>query len=236
MNRRDLILAGACVGAAGLAFQLKPHRHLRVAKDVKLASIVPLTFGGWSAADAEDGGVLKPETEGTLAARLYSEIIAREYRNAATGEQVMMLIAYGDTQSDLLQLHRPEVCYPAVGFDLISAATANLMVTPGADLPVRRVVARKLDREESIVYWARLGEYLPTTSAEQRKVRLLTAMQGYIPDGGLFRFSTITADPATSFVLLDRFLKEFMLAVAPSQRAALVGTKLAGAMSGRRQA
>ena len=36
-----------------------------------------------------------------------SEMIQRIYLHQVTGDQVMVLIAYGDTQSDLLQLHRP---------------------------------------------------------------------------------------------------------------------------------
>jgi EpsI family protein len=226
MDRRNLLLGAACLAAAAAAYELKPHRPLNLLGGQKLAKIVPQAFGDWAAAEAEAGGVVRPETAGTLAARLYSEIIGRRYINRVTGELVMMLIAYGDTQSDLLQLHRPEICYPAVGFNLVSAATTQVRLAPHAILPARRVVARKSDWQENIVYWTRLGEYLPTTAGEQRKARLLTGMQGYIPDGGLFRFSVIGDDPAAAFKVLERFLPELILAVAPARRLGLLGTKL----------
>ena len=232
MDRRNILMGAACLIAAGAAHELKPHRALKLLKGEKLAKIVPQSFGEWAAAESEAEGVVKPETAGTLAARLYSEIIGRRYIHKTTGNQVMMLIAYGDTQSDLLQLHRPEICYPAVGFNLVSAATTAVNLTPHAVLPARRVVARKSDYQENIVYWTRLGEYLPTTSGEQRKARLLSGMRGYIPDGGLFRFSNIGDDPAAAFKVLETFLPELILAVAPASRAGLLGSKLSAQTAG----
>jgi EpsI family protein len=232
MDRRNMILGGACVAAAAAAYELKPHLPLKLLGGQKLAKIVPMSFGDWVAAEAEADGVVRPEVAGTLAARLYSEIIGRRYTHKISGEQVMMLIAYGDTQSDLLQLHRPEICYPAVGFNLVSAATTALQLAPHALLPARKVVARKSDWQENIIYWTRLGEYLPTTSGEQRKARLLTGMKGYIPDGGLFRFSTGGGDPETAFSVLERFLPEMILAIAPARRVGLLGTRLSAQTAG----
>lgn len=232
MDRRNLLLGAACLAAAATAYELKPHKALKLLRGEKLAKIVPQAFGDWVAADAEADGVVRPETAGTLAAHLYSEIIGRRYNNKTSGEQVMMLIAYGDTQSDLLQLHRPEICYPAVGFNLVSAATTNIQLAPNATLPARRVVARKSDYQENIVYWTRLGEYLPTTAGEQRKARLVTGMHGYIPDGGLFRFSVIGEDQAKAFQVLERFLPEMILAIAPARRVGLLGSRLSAETAG----
>jgi EpsI family protein len=232
MDRRDLLLGGACLVAAATAYELKPHKALKLLRGEKLAKIVPEKFGDWVAAEAEGEGVVRPETAGTLAAHLYSEIIGRRYNNKTSGQQVMMLIAYGDTQSDLLQLHRPEICYPAVGFSLISAATTNIRLAPNATLPARRVVARKSDYQENIVYWTRLGEYLPTTAGEQRKARLATGMRGYIPDGGLFRFSVVGDDSAKAFQLLEGFLPEMILAIAPVRRVGLLGSRLSAETAG----
>lgn len=225
IDRRGLLLSAACLAAAGAAYELKPHKHFSLLGDEKMASIVPANFGAWSAQD--DEGLIKPDTKGTLAARLYSEILERIYRNGQTGAEVMMLIAYGDTQSDLLQLHRPESCYPAVGFELLSTQAAAIPLANGVSIPGRRVVARKGERLENIVYWTRLGEYLPTGAGDQRKARLLTAMKGYVGDGGLFRFSFLGADPAAAFGHLDSFVSDLLLAVKPQERRGMVGTALA---------
>lgn len=225
IDRRGLLLSAVCLAGAATAQELRPHKHFSLLGDVKMAQVVPTNFGAWSAQD--DDGLVKPDTKGTLAARLYSEILTRIYRNAETGAELMMLVAYGDTQSDLLQLHRPESCYPAVGFELLSTRAAPIPLADGVSLPGRQVVARKADRIENIVYWTRLGEYLPIGFGDQRRARLLTAMQGYVADGGLFRFSALGPDSARAFADLDRFVAELMTAVAPQNRRGMVGSAIA---------
>ena len=218
--RRDLIMGGAALAGAALAYQLKPHHKLNVLGKRKMADIVPTTFSTWSSQSGE--GVVTPQTEGKLAARLYSEIVSRVYMDAKNGEEVMMLIAYGDTQSDLLQLHRPEACYPAVGFHVAMSRDAGIPLQGNAAIPARRVIAEKADRVEHIVYWTRVGEFLPTTGNGQRKAQLRSAMQGVVPDGALFRFSSLRSGP-TAFNVLDNFIAGLVLAVAPVNRPPAAG-------------
>lgn len=194
-----------------------------------MADILPLRVGDWSAENSD--GLVKPKDAGELAATLYSEMVGRIYHQASTGAAIMMLVAYGDTQSDLLQLHRPEVCYPALGFNLVSTIKAGLELPGGMEVPVRRVVAVAQERQENIVYWARMGEYLPDSSGEQRKVRLRTAIEGYIPDGALVRFSMVRSDADKAFKVMDEFIIQLLSAVVPSRRSALLGTSLAKSMS-----
>ena len=227
--RRDLLIGGACAVAAGTAYALRPRKQLVLLADKKMADILPISFGDWSAENSD--GLVQPKSEGDLAAQLYSEMVGRIYHQASTGAAVMMLVAYGDTQSDMLQLHRPEACYPAVGFNLVSSVPAMLPLPGGGSVPVRHVVAEAQGRRENIIYWARLGEYLPASSGEQRQVRLRTAMDGYVPDGALIRFSIVGDDSDAAFRTLEKFIPELLEAVAADQRRALVGTRLAKTMS-----
>lgn len=227
-SRRNLLIGACCVAAAGGAYALRPRKRLVLLESGKLADAVPLSFGDWSAENSD--GLVQPKTEGELAATLYSEMVGRVYHNNVDGSAVMMLIAYGDTQSDLLQLHRPESCYPAVGFNLVSSVATNVDLPGGGALPVRRVIARTSDRQENIIYWARMGEYLPASAGEQRKVRLQTAMDGFVPDGALIRFSVVDENAERAFSRMDRFIPELLSAVVSDKRRALVGTALARQM------
>lgn len=230
--RRDFLLGAAAVAAAGLAYELKPHKRKLLLDDkVKMASVVPISVGAWSAEAAPN--LITPDTTGKLAAMLYSELVERVYTNANSGREVMMLIAYGDTQSDLLQLHRPESCYPAVGYNLALSAPTQVALAAGAALPGRKVIAKKGDRQENIIYWTRLGEYLPASARDQKIDRLRAAMSGVIPDGALFRFSEVSDDAERSFDGIDVFIRDLILAVAPAQRPALLGTRLAGAVTSK---
>lgn len=228
MRRRDLIFCGAAVLAAGSAAALRPHKRLNLLGERKMADVVPPEFGVWKSQSAD--GLVQPEAEGKLASLLYSELVSRVYVNEVSGDEIMMLIAYGDTQSDLLQLHRPESCYPAVGFRLVLSEPVKIPISPGAVLPCRKVRAERSDRDESILYWTRLGEYFPVSAGDQRKVRLQTAMNGFIPDGALFRLSTVKPG-ASAFDLLGGFVTDLLSAVAPAQRKALVGTNLSAKLA-----
>jgi len=225
MRRRDLIIAGLAVAAAGVAEALRPRGRLVLLRSGTLADAMPSAFGSWAAEGST--GLVSPEQAGRLAKTLYSEIVERIYTDATTGAQVMVLAAYGDTQSDLLQLHRPESCYPAVGFNIASSVAAGIPIGPGGlSIPGRKVVAVASERQENISYWTRIGEYLPQSAKEQRQVRLENALHGYVADGILFRCSMLGEAPV-AFNVLDRFVPGLMTAVRRDKRPALIGTRLA---------
>src|SRR3954454_20035171 len=106
MNRRDMILGGLGVGALATAEALRPRKRLLLLRGTTIEATIPLSFAGWEAQTVDN--LISPEQAGRLARSLYSETVARIYYEAATGAGVMILAAYGDIQSDLLQLHRPE--------------------------------------------------------------------------------------------------------------------------------
>ena len=225
--RRDLLMGGACVAAAGVAWYLEPRKHLNLLGGRKMDAVLPKTFGRWvSQADAT---LVQPLGKGTLAARLYSQAVQRIYQHEETGDEIMVLVAYGENQSDLLQLHRPEVCYPAVGFRLVFSAPAEVLLDGGGVLPVRRVTADMSERRENIVYWTRLGEFLPTDGASQGEARLAMAMKGYVADGMLFRCSKLGPSDEENFSALESFVREILVAVAPRDRPAIIGTALTNA-------
>lgn len=225
MRRRDLILGALGVCALASAEALRPRKRLvLLPKNSTIEKSIPLSFSGWEAQSVDD--LVGPAQAGRLARALYSETVARIYFEEKTGKAVMMLAAYGDTQSDLLQLHRPESCYPAVGFTLRSAESVSVPLPGGVILPARRVIAYTEQRTEDILYWARMGEALPRTGGEQRMARLQNAMQGYVPDGILVRCSTIGAT-AEGYASLQRFVGAMLEAVEPANRPALVGADLA---------
>ncbi|HEX7885722.1 MAG TPA: EpsI family protein [Phenylobacterium sp.] len=226
--RRDLIIAGACVVAAGAAAALKPRREVPLLKNAKLADVIPASFAGWTSEDVGDPYAVNGE--GTLAAKLYNELVTRRYVNAAGDAQVMALFAYGGRQSDQLQLHRPEVCYPAFGYNLTRNEPLDLPVGGRAIVPARRLAAAAEGRAESIIYWSRMGEMIPRDGGEQRKARLEIAMQGIIPDGLLSRFSAPGDYPENDWKTIEGFVVELIAAVRPDMRKVLIGTDRAQAM------
>lgn len=225
LRRREIMLGLPLLASAAAGWALTPRNRLNLLGDMKIEDKIPLTIGSWEVTPS-NAVVLPPPQEGTLAAELYSQQVSRLYVSP-TDIPVMMVIAYGDTQSDSLQLHRPEVCYAAVGFEIRDSRRVDIPVVADASLPARALFARSNDRQEPIIYWTRIGDFLPASGTDQRVMRLRTEIKGYLADGVLVRLSTV-ADPTPEiFDGLKRFASEMLLASDPLVLPALIGRPLA---------
>lgn len=223
IGRREALIGLGCVAAAGGAAAMTPRRHGSLLGGAPLDAIVPKAFAGWSELPAE--GILTPPGDDSLAAKLYNQTVARAYADA-DGNRVALLIAYGNTQSDQLQLHRPEVCYPAFGYN-VSGLERTMLALPHAEaLPAKRLRAETAERGESLTYWTRIGEEFPTDAREQRVVKWRAAWAGLIPDGVLVRLSN-ALEGEDAFALNARFAAALAAALDPRHAAALIGTRRA---------
>lgn len=229
MNRRDVLFGGGMIAAAASAEYLRPRDRLLLLPDGRmLDDIVPTTLGPWKKVDSE--GFVLPKTPGSLADKLYNQTLSRFY--VADGHApVMLVVAYGAVQNDLLQLHRPETCYSAVGFTISASNVTNVSLSDTAKLPVRELTARSDSRVEPIVYWTRIGDDLPTDGREQRTVKLRQQMQGYLADGVLVRMSTVVDPTPEVFAELGLFARTMVHAMLPKDRPALIGRPLAAKLS-----
>lgn len=223
IDRRDLLIGGLCAAGLAGAEYFRPRKMLSLFAGDDLGAIIPHQFGDWKS--IEGGNIIVPKTPGSLADRLYSDTVQRTYRNVKTGEGVMLLIAYGRSQSDLLQLHRPESCYPAIGLGIKKRQFTDISIdSSGRTIPAVALTAGNVTRTEDIVYWTRLGNYLPRTAGEQREDRLKTAMAGYIGDGALVRVSTLRkADDSEAYLMLSNFLKQLVSTMPAANQPALIG-------------
>lgn len=228
LRRRDLLLGSMLLASAGGAFALEPRNQLILRGDKLFEDMVPLAFGEWDVTPS-NAMILPREDENSLAAMLYSETVSRLY-TSRTRMPVMLVIAYGDTQSDRLQLHRPEVCYTAIGFEVGQSRKVEVQLPGGASVPMRALVARNSQRIEPILYWTRVGDFLPTNSHEQRNAKIRTALQGYVADGVLVRMSTVAEPTPEVFAELEAFAVEMLRASDPRILPGLVGRPVAEAM------
>jgi EpsI family protein len=228
-SRRDLLIGGLCVAAGAAAYAMIPRKRLSLMSNLRLQDVAQNGFGGWVGRDVTD--LVAPVDDSSLLSRLYDQTLQRIYANPGALCEVMVLLVHGNTQTNELQLHRPEVCYPAFGYEIVSSQAAALPLTGAAALPVRQLVAQGAGRREDVVYWTRLGEYLPTSVTDQRLDRLKIGFQGYVADGLLARFSAQSVESDQATPVLRAFITDFLRATAAGQRRALIGSRLATAMA-----
>jgi EpsI family protein len=219
--RRVSLLVVLMFTAAILAYFLTPKITTRAAP-IDLENLIPRQFDGWYMDERTVLGIINPKLKETLT-RIYSQTLSRTYINH-DGQRIMLSLAYGADQSNENRVHRPEVCYPAQGFSLLSQKR-DLIRAGEVYLPVMRLVTEAGSRHEPLTYWIRFGDRMIRGSIEQSLARIRYGLQGNIPDGLLFRVSEINQDVQQSFALQDEFITSLLNNLTPEAKKVMIGSQ-----------
>ena len=199
----------------------RPHTRLADTRPkVDLETLFPKTFADWTVDDRMPGQLVSPDTLAMLN-KIYNQTLSRTYLNSK-GDRIMLSVAYGGDQSDASRAHRPEVCYPAQGFELLSSQNTQLNLGTHP-LPVRQLVAKLGNRSEPITYWITVGERITITGTEQKLAQLSYSIRGVIPDGMLVRVSSIDPDSAAAHHLQSGFVRAMANAIPAAVRPQVMG-------------
>jgi EpsI family protein len=222
-------LAALMCGTSAASISLQPNRTATAkGTAMSLETIVPKDFGEWTELPIRVAEVVNPQTK-ELLDKLYSQLLSRSYVNK-DGYRIMLSLAYGDDQRGGLQAHRPEVCYPAQGFKLGKMEDGRLGTAYG-DIEVRRLNTAMGERVEPVTYWLTVGSQVIQTKLDTRIAQIRLGLTGQIPDGLLFRVSSIDADSERAFSIQQKFVADLMSAVPDASRkqlSGLGGTKAGG--------
>ncbi|MBJ7308726.1 exosortase-associated protein EpsI, B-type [Rugamonas sp. CCM 8940] len=217
----SLVLGGAMLSSVVLSRVLTPTVSLSSQQGkLDLPSLIPERFGDWQADLGGAAAIVNPEVAASLN-EIYSQTLSRTYVNGR-GERIMLSIAYGDNQSRQLQVHRPEVCYSAQGFNVAELDKQVLQTGVGA-IPVMQLVAQQGGRIEPITYWVLIGQKVVRGNIEQGVARLGYGLSGVIADGLLFRVSTISASKQDAYAIEQAFVSSLMESIPAAQRKRLIG-------------
>ena len=209
-----------CTASIG-AIALKPDtKAADRGPAIDLEAMVPKQFGDWREETQPVAQVVNPQTK-QLLDKLYSQILTRSYASA-DGYRIMLSVAYGSDQRDELQAHKPEVCYPAQGFTLQSMQAGQLSTKFGS-IAATRLFTSLGQRREPVTYWFTVGDSAIQNKIQKRLVEFRYGLTGQIPDGLLFRVSSIDPDPVHAVQVQDQFVNELLEAVSPSERLLLSG-------------
>ena len=217
-----LLACIAMLAAMLLAVVMTPHNLMARTHDVfDVDKHLPTKFGDWK--PVEGLNVIAPPAADSLEAAIYNQEASRGFVDSE-GHVVMLMVAYGESQSDSLQLHHPEVCYTAQGFRVSRTSPLRLEYSPSEPpLKATRLVAQREERVEPITYWMRIGYDNSSSNWARQALKLGYGLRGWVPDGALFRVSTIGIPPELSFKVQDKFIHDLLNAVDPSTREFLVG-------------
>jgi len=218
----SIALCVLMVSSAAFTRVITPTERLSERRPaLDLETMIPTRLDGWEEDKALSNAVVNPQTEEALK-KIYAQTLSRTYVNR-NGDRVMLSIAYGSDQGgESTQAHRPEICYTAQGFGLKENHVGEVR-TPYGDVPVRRLVAVNGLRNEPITYWVTVGDKATLPGFRRKLAQLAYGLNGTIPDGLIFRVSTIQKDAKEAYRLQDRFINALFDALNPAQRTRLAG-------------
>jgi EpsI family protein len=162
LSRRHVLLGGILALASGAALARQPQPARAAIPTDEFSQWIPGRVGDWSVLGTS-GVVLPPPDE--LRDRLYDNVLTRTYV-AQDQPVVMLLLAYNNLQDGVLQVHRPEVCYPVGGFELSETREVGI-AAGGRTIPANAFTATGPDRTEQVMYFTRLAQAFPRSWLEQ---------------------------------------------------------------------
>lgn len=219
MLKKQFVLMLLMLSASIAAIYLTPtHKIAQDRKDFNLEKIIPKQFGDWHVDDDGVRVILNQQQE-YMINKIYRQSISRTYVNS-DGKRVMLVIAYGENQSDNTQLHYPEVCYPAQGFQ-IKKRELSWVAVKGKNIPVTKLVAEQNGRIEPITYWATIGDKVVRPGWQTKVEQLNYGFKGEIPDGLLFRVSSI--GDSSEYSVHQEFINELITNIDSKDLPALIG-------------
>lgn len=218
---KNFILLILMLAASGLALALRPTDKI-AAHDpsLDLETIVPLEFGDWRAEKENRVAMVDPQQQEFID-QIYTQTLNRAYVNNK-GYRIMLAIAYGDDQRDSMQMHYPEVCYPAQGFSLQGKEKGTLTTENGL-IPVTRILTNLGQRNEPVTYWTTVGDQVFRGGVQKKLVEIGYGLNGKIPDGMLIRISSIDPEAPNAFQMQAQFADQMLGALTPKYRQKLNG-------------
>lgn len=216
-------LAFIMLFSVGLAYQFSPSTRMADSREAfSLNEIIPGAFNDWQTDYSITPISVDAQTEAKLAA-LYYQTLSRAYRNSQ-GQRIMLSVVYGGDQSkDEMQVHRPEFCYVAQGFQ-ITQESISAIKSGDINVNVRRLLAIQRNRIEPITYWIVIGDEATLPGFGRKLSQLQFGLNGIIPDGLLIRVSSIDNDVERAYQLQAEFIDELISSVGLTGKQLLVGS------------
>lgn len=123
-----------------------------------------------------------------------------------------------------MQVHRPEICYPAQGFVLYDQQVGRISLD-GGSIPVTRILTRQGDRSEPVTYWITIGDQVILTGLQKKRAEIRHAFDGQIPDGMLVRISSIDTQTDRAYDMQEQFVVQMVSAISSEHHPRFVGNR-----------
>ncbi|UFS68824.1 EpsI family protein [Geomonas sp. RF6] len=210
---KHLVLIALLLVAGLAAAAPKEERHAE--KRGPTLTAFPAQVGEW-----------KMVTEDTSAnskeAKFLNEVLFRTYQRS-DGKKVLLVVAYGADQRKKFNLHMPETCYKASGYQVMSQSKTT-MHSPELKLKQLVVSADPVDTQP-VQYWIMLDGKQVGSELEKRAKHLYYSVIGAQADGVLVRVSSFATakTPDPDYQVQQEFIGSLYRSLDPQLKKLLFG-------------
>lgn len=227
MSRLKLTLRSVtislCLTSAAVAAYLLTPNLLPTQTAPSLEERIPTQIGDWRF--IQTSLIPADVTAGNSMDQPYNQVVMRSYVNQQ-GKIIQLAVAWGEKQRQEVKIHRPELCYPAQGWQVVDIRNTTFPISNAHPITGKRMVARnRYGKLEAVSYWIRIGSIYSDSAWETRKHILLEGLSGHTPDGVLVRVSQSVTQPNEldgAFQQMEEFAAQLVAHTEPQARAMLI--------------
>jgi EpsI family protein len=202
-NTRIRIIVLLVLFAATFAGGQAATEHRYAQKRLPYWDGVPYKVGEWSGSDARFDSVYGTDPAETSLLRVY---------RVGTKPPVIVYVGFFADLATVLDVHTPELCYPAQGWTIMSAGESQAGNFRGHRIRAKEIVADKSGERRLIAWWYNAG-----SSPFETRIRYVYAMLAMSTvtgrtDGSMVRLETPVdlAGEAAAQGRIDAFQKDFI--------------------------
>ena len=222
LSRNALVATLLMCATAVLALVMKPVVDAQAARKIDLVRAIPERFADWIIDPRVHPVEPPPELKKVIEAT-YDQTLTRTYTNSV-GWQVMLSLAYSGTSSKDNQTHRPEICYPAQGFQLkVSPERQSFMSNFGPISVTRLIASGRGVASEPITYWYVMGGEQADFDWSWRLRQIKHSLTGHMPEGLLIRVSSRGPNAQQEYAQQETFLRAMLAEISPRDLPYFVG-------------
>jgi EpsI family protein len=166
-------------------------------------SAVSYSTDGWTGTDASFDPVYGTDPADSSLLRAYSR---------ARGLPVIAYVGFFGDLPSIMEVHTPELCYPAQGWTVLSSGKSASGSTQGSEMYAQQILVEKNGEQRLITWWYMVG--LRPFENRIRYISALLALSTFTgrTDGAIVRLETpvLSDGQAGAGIRMTEFQKDFL--------------------------
>jgi EpsI family protein len=172
-------------------------------------NVVPFDVGEWRGTNGGFDPIYGDDPADTSLLRVYRK---------ADGLPVIAYVGFFGDLATVLEVHTPELCYPAQGWGVRQAATGIVGDFRGLHIPAKQIVVEKNGDRRLVIWWYNAGSQPFQTRIRYVYAMLLMSAFTGRTDGSMVRLETpLDGEPETAAMArIEDFQSKFLAALEKS--------------------